>query len=53
MKQEPKYKMIQVPEEVHRILKQYCKKHGFSISGLVSSLIRRQIYPPSKYDSKE
>lgn len=43
MKEEKKYKMLQLPEEVHTMLKQYCNHHGFFMSGFVSALIRQSI----------
>lgn len=38
-----KLKMIQVSEETHTLLKEYCQRHGFKISGLISKLVREQI----------
>jgi len=38
-----KYKMLQLSEEVHKMLKEYCKHHGFSMSSLVSALIKQTI----------
>jgi|APGre2960657373_1045057.scaffolds.fasta_scaffold125834_2 hypothetical protein len=43
MKEKSKYKMIQVPEETHRILKEYCNRHGFIMSALISKLVREQV----------
>jgi sialic acid synthase SpsE len=43
MKEEPKYKMLQLPEEVHALLKNYCKKNNMIMSAYVSSLIRKGI----------
>lgn len=43
MENKPKYKMLQLDEQVHRLLKDYCKKHGYSLSGFVNSLIKRTI----------
>jgi hypothetical protein len=38
-----KYMMLQLPQEVHAMLKQYCNHHGFLMSGFVSALIRQSI----------
>jgi hypothetical protein len=38
-----KYKLLQLPEEVHKMLKEYCNTHGFLMSGYVSALIRQSI----------
>jgi len=38
------YAMVQLPAEVHQILKAYCDKHGFKISGLISALVKQHIY---------
>jgi hypothetical protein len=43
MKEKPKYKMIQVSEETHTMLKQYCQHHGFKISGLLTALVRQYV----------
>jgi hypothetical protein len=43
MQEKPKYKMLQLSEETHKLLKDYCKKHGYSLSGFVNSLINRTI----------
>jgi hypothetical protein len=43
MEDKPKYKMLQLNEDVHTLLKDYCKKHGYSLSGFVNSLIKRTI----------
>jgi hypothetical protein len=37
------YAMIQLPKEVHTILKEYCSHHGFNMSGFVSALIRQAL----------
>jgi hypothetical protein len=34
---------LQLPEEVHAMLKQYCSHHGFIMSSFVSALIRQSI----------
>jgi hypothetical protein len=38
-----KLKMIQVSEETHALLKQYCNYHGFKISGLIAKLVRDHV----------
>jgi hypothetical protein len=44
MKQPNKYGMVQIPEDVHKRLKEYCNKHGFVIGGFVAALIRQAIH---------
>ena len=43
MKEPQKYKMLQLPEETHRLLKEYCAKHGFIMSALITKLVRQEI----------
>jgi hypothetical protein len=43
MKKDTKYKMVQLPEEIHKMLKEYCNHHGFKLSGFLSALIRREV----------
>lgn len=43
MKEEPKYKMLQLSSEVHTLLKDYCKKNNMIMSAYVASLIRKSI----------
>jgi hypothetical protein len=43
MKETQKYKMLQIPEDTHRMLKEYCTRHGFIMSALVSKLVREQV----------
>lgn len=43
MKEPQKYKMIQVQEETHRLLKEYCNRHGLIMSALISKLVRNEI----------
>jgi predicted DNA-binding protein len=38
-----KYKMLQLPEETHQMLKEYCEHHGFTMSGFVSAIIKQTI----------
>jgi hypothetical protein len=40
---EKKYAMLQLPAEVHQILKKYCDKNGYKMSALVSNLIKTHI----------
>jgi hypothetical protein len=40
---ENKYAMVQLPKEVHKELKEYCNRHGFKISALLSNIIRQYI----------
>ena len=43
MKKERKTAMLQIPIEVHEMLKEYCKDKGFFMGGLVSTLIKQHI----------
>lgn len=43
MKTEQKYKMLELPEEIHTLLKEHCKKNNMIMSAFVSSLIRKGI----------
>jgi len=43
MKEEKKYAMIQVPTEIHQLLKNYCDANGYKIGALVSNLIKKHI----------
>lgn len=40
-----KYKMIQIDEEVHSKLKKFCNEKGYSMKGLVESLIKDKVKP--------
>lgn len=40
---ERKYTTLQIKKELHDDLKDYCRKRGFKISGLVETLIRNKI----------
>lgn len=40
-----KYKMIQVKEETHSLLQQYCKENGYTMSGLIHKLISERSIP--------
>ncbi len=33
------YKMVQMDAELHKYLKEYCQRHGFSMSGFVAALL--------------
>jgi hypothetical protein len=37
------YKMVQMDAELHRYLKDYCKQRGFTMSGLIASLVRQAL----------
>lgn len=37
------YTTIQIKKETHAILQEYCKEHGYKLSGLVESLIKQRI----------
>jgi len=43
MENQKKYAMIQVPTEIHELVKEYCNQNGFKIGSLVSILIRKHI----------
>jgi hypothetical protein len=40
---QPKYSMLQLPTEVHTLLKEHCKKNNMIMSAYVASLIRKAI----------
>ena len=42
-KKEKKYALIQVPIEVHELLKTYCDKYGFKIGKFTANVIRKAI----------
>ena len=42
-KKEKKYALIQIPIEVHELLKTYCDKHGFKIGKFTANLNRKAI----------
>jgi hypothetical protein len=37
------YGMVQLPEDVHQRLRDFCKEHGFQIGGFVAALIRQSL----------
>jgi urocanate hydratase len=43
MKEEKKYKMLQLDENIHKALKEYTQRHGFQLKGFVQALIRQAI----------
>lgn len=43
-----KYKLVQLPEHVHTILKDYCNEKGFIMSSFVSALIKQAIKGKNK-----
>lgn len=42
-KKEKKYALIQIPIEVHELLKTYCDKHGFKIGKFTANLIKKAV----------
>lgn len=40
------YTTIQIKKETHILLQDYCKEHGFKLSGLVENLIKQRINQP-------
>ena len=40
-----KYTTIQIKKETHELLQEYCKEHGFKLSGLIESMIKQRINP--------
>ncbi len=48
MKEEKKYKMIQLDTDIHKALKQYCDTHGFKLKGFVQALIRQALKDKKK-----
>ena len=43
MKVKKQYKMVQLDEELHRYLKEYCQRHGFQIKGFIQALVRQAL----------
>jgi urocanate hydratase len=43
MKEEKKYKMLQLDDNIHKALKEYCNHHGFQMKGFVQALIRQAL----------
>jgi hypothetical protein len=38
-----KYGMVQLPQDVHERLRDYCKHNGFVIGGFLAALIRQSL----------
>lgn len=43
MEKQQKYKMLQLPEDVHTLLKGHCKKNNMIMSAYVATLIRKAL----------
>jgi hypothetical protein len=43
MKEKKQYKMLQLDEEVHTMLRDYAKRHGFVMKLFVQALIKQAI----------
>ena len=43
MKEKKQYKMVQLDEELHRYLKEYCQRHGFQIKVFIQALVRQAL----------
>jgi hypothetical protein len=43
MKEEKKYAMLQLPSDIHQLLKNYCDTNGYKMGALVSNLIKKHI----------
>jgi len=41
-----KYTTIQINKETHELLQDYCKEHGYKLSGLVETLIKQRVNTP-------
>jgi len=41
-----KYTTIQIKKETHELLQEYCKEHGYKLSGLVETLIKQRVGTP-------
>jgi hypothetical protein len=41
-----KYTTIQIKKETHILLQEYCKEHGYKLSGLVETLIKQKVGTP-------
>lgn len=48
IKKSDRYAMLQLPKEVHAILKEYCDERGYKMSRFVSNLIKEKIRTTSK-----
>ena len=38
--------MLQIKKETHELLQEYCKEHGFKLSGLVEFMIKQRVSQP-------
>ena len=43
MKEEKKYAMLQLPYDIHQLLKNYCDTNGYKMGALVSNLIKKHL----------
>ena len=43
MKVERKYALVQLPADVHKIIKSHCKDKGMNMSGYLVNLIRKDL----------
>jgi hypothetical protein len=41
-----KYTTVQIKKETHELLQEYCKEHGYKLSGLIETLIKQKIQTP-------
>jgi len=41
-----KYTTIQIKKETHELLQEYCKEHGYKLSGLIEKLVLQKIQTP-------
>lgn len=48
IKKSERYAMLQLPKEVHTVLKEYCDERGYKMSRFVSNLIKEKIRTSSK-----
>jgi hypothetical protein len=48
IKKSDRYAMLQLPKEVHTVLKDYCDERGLKMSRFVSNLIKEKIRTTSK-----
>ena len=42
-KEKSDYKMVQMDAELHRVLKEYTQRHGFTMAGFIASLVRQAL----------
>lgn len=48
IKKSERYAMLQLPKEVHTVLKDYCDERGYKMSRFVSNLIKEKIRTTTK-----